>query len=270
MHIFVYFGVSIALWLIHLSLRVVSEKNEPPDLIYCVWFTNQIALTLSIGIGCLNLFLFSHRWLFLEKIIIIDRDLGRHFNIYIPYKILAQISKFTTFYLILKTLFVTGFVVFFLFELIEFYLHVMSMSLSIFIIVASRLAVTTEFSFYVRTINERNRYLNLVLQQLLFDEPIDNDKYIFIDSKYGLSLDELSRMYRSSRPSKSKSWMNIWHIKQSLCLLRNQELIDKKWPNILKNTKQQIFLNRAKSESVIVNQLLKSYRLSDFGNFHKM
>lgn len=187
LHIFVYFGVSFALWLIHLSSKEVSKKNESPDLIYCVWFTNQIALTLSIGIGCLNLFLFSHRWLFIERILIIDRDLKLHFNIHIPFKILVQISKFTTFCLILKTLIVTIFIIYFLFELIESYLHVISVSLSIFIIVSSRLGVTTEFSLYVRTINERNRYLNLVLQQLLFDEPINNDKYIFIDPKYGLS-----------------------------------------------------------------------------------
>lgn len=265
MHIFVYFGVSIALWLIHLSLATANGKVESPDLLYCVWFTNQIASTLSIGIGCLNLFLFRHRWLFLEKIIIIDRDLIRNFNIHIPYKIMVLMSNITTFCLIFKTLIVTMFVIYFLFELIEFHLHVMSVSLSVFIIVASRLAVTTEFTVNVRTINERNRYLNLILQQLLFDEPIDNnDKCIFIDPKYGLASDELSRMYRSSRPIESKSWMNIWRTKQSQFLVRKPEKRPKSRKNNLK-----IFPNRAKSESATVKKLLKWYRLSDFGNLHK-
>lgn len=262
LHIFVYFGVSIALWLIHLNSNVVGGNVESPDLIYCVWFANQMTLTLSIGIGCLNLFLFSHRWLFLEKIIIIDRDLRRHFNIRIPYEFQARISKVATFCLILKTLIVTIFVIYFLFELIEFYSNVILVSLLITIIIASHSAVMMEFIFYARTINTRNRYLNLVLQQLLFDEPIDNDKYVFIDPKYGLSSDELIRTYRASRP-------NIWHTKQSLFLLRNHVSIDEKWPNIRKND-EKWFPNRAKSESVTVEQQLKSYRLSDFSNFHRM
>lgn len=265
MHIFVYFGVSIALWLIHLSLETANGKVESPDLLYCVWLTNQIALTLSIGIGCLNLFLFSHRWLFLEKIIIIDRDLRRNFNIHIPYGIMVRMSNICTFCLIFKTLIVTMFVVYLSLELIEFYLHVISVSLSVLIFVAGRSAVTTEFTVNVRTINERNRYLNLILQQWLFDEPIDNnDKCIFIDQKDGLASDELSRMYRSSRPIDSKSWMNIWRTQQSQFPVRKHE----KRPNSRKNN-IKIFPNRAKSECATVKNLLKSYRLSDFGNFHK-
>lgn len=253
-----------------MHLKAVNKNVESPDLFYCIWFTNQIALTLSIGIGCLNLFLFSNRWLFLEKIIIIDRDLRRHFNIHIPYEIRAQISKITTFCLIFKSLIVTLFAMYFLFELLEFYLHFISASLAIYIIITSCLACTTEFSLYVRTINERHRYLNLVLQQLLFDEPIDNDKYIFIDSKYGFSMHELNCMYHSSsRLSKSTSWMNIWHTRQSLFSLQNHESIDEKRSNILKKN-IKIFPNPVKSKSAAIKQLIKSYRLSDFGNFNKM
>lgn len=163
------------------------------------------------------------------------------------------------------------------------YFHVVMATLSITITTVNHFSIICAFTLFVSAVRDRNRFLNLILEQLLFNEPL-NEKYLFVDSKYGILSHELNRMHRfydSTHFDKFKAWRKIWHTTESTILFRKRSnetpdtygrkfsgnvTLNNNWPLSVKTIE---ISNRKNSDSE-VEALLKSYTLKDIGVLNRM
>lgn len=218
----------------HSIIKYVTASNFSQIIFSSKTFTFSNKATTIL---CESLTLFKYRWMLLEKLTIIDRDLKQHFKVYFPYGITFRFrirllssasaclitqrySKCFRFLCMLialllsKTVFTIIFVYSHIIQIMPSPSHVLTVCTTLNIAATSLFACVTAFNISCIFIINRAHCVNLMLEQLLFDEPL-NDKYMYLTTNHGILPNELHYMHNRHFhfESKNEKTLNRWDAK---------------------------------------------------------
>lgn len=160
----------------------------------------------------INLFLYKNQWALFDKLASIDRDLRRYFGIYFPYAVLTRytinhifIMNLTKLFsyeivhliattccriltilvvlMLLQTVIITVIVYFCFKEFMSPPSHAINSCAALLLSTGSIFATVTLFNVHCMFLIQRIQCINLILNQLLINEPI-SDTFLFFDQMH--------------------------------------------------------------------------------------
>lgn len=149
--------------------------------------------------------------------------------------------------------------------IIKSYFYVITLTFCMYISSIVFFAPVVACTIFVRSVAERIRFLNLILEQMLFDQSL-NKRYLFVDTKYGILSNELKRMnnfINSGQGDRFKLIKNIWHTTESTILYRNRF----NSPDIYERRLNPVAVrvNDQRNAHFEIDELLKSFSWKDLG-----
>lgn len=115
----------------------------------------------------------------------------------------------------------------YLLDLMKQYFYVITVTISLYIASASLFATITIFTISILYVGQRNRFLNLILTQLVFDEPID-DQYHFININSDILTQEFvnvnSQWNVNADNSKKDASNTFWHVIENILVFKRQTI----------------------------------------------
>lgn len=215
--------------------------------------------------------LHGYRWILLEKLHMIDRELKHHFKVYYSYEILYKLLFVLVIFVILVTCF-ASILVHSLFNCI-LQSHVTSVTINfpLYILTSGFFGMITMFNVCLVYIIQRIRYVNLILKQLTFDSIFD-DHYLFIELNNGFLSKEINQTEKTSdayvAADKRKS-INALSYANEIENQKGNNIRGKRTPTVNVSRPYNLKVNKnEKSEfsGSNIEFLMCKYKLADFPN----